>query len=70
MIVEINNKAYQAKEGDNLEDVIKQNFKQKNIVAAKVNDRLTDLSDYIRDNSKVELITTNDDDGLSILCLL
>ena len=67
MIVEINNKAYQAKEGDILEDVIKQNFKQKNIVAAKVNDRLTDLSDCIRDNSKVELITTNDDDGLSIL---
>ncbi len=67
MIVEINNKAYQAKDGDILEDVIKQNFKQKNIVAAKVNDRLTDLSDYIRDNSKVELITTNDDDGLNIL---
>ena len=67
MIIEINNKAYQAKEGDILEDVIKQNFKQKNIVAAKVNDRLTDLSDYIRDNSKVELITTNDDDGLNIL---
>ncbi len=67
MIVEINNKAYQAKDGDILEDVIKQNFKQKNIVAAKVNDRLTDLSDYIRDNSKVELITTNDDDGLDIL---
>ena len=67
MIVEINNKAYQAKEGDKLEDVIKQNFKQKNIVAAKVNDRLTDLSDCIRDNSKVELITTNDDDGLNIL---
>ena len=67
MIVEINNKAYQAKEGDILEDVIKHNFKQKNIVAAKVNDRLTDLSDCIRDNSKVELITTNDDDGLNIL---
>ncbi len=67
MIVEINNKAYRAREGDILEDVIKQNFKQKNIVAAKVNDRLTDLSDCIRDNSKVELITTNDDDGLNIL---
>ncbi len=67
MIVEINNKAYQAKEGDNLEDVIKQNFKQKNIVAAKVNDKLTDLSDCIKDNSKVELITTNHDDGLNIL---
>ena len=67
MIVEINNKAYQAEEGDILEDVIKQNFKQKNIVAAKVNDRLTDLSDSIRDNSKVELITTNDEEGLNIL---
>ena len=67
MIVEINNKAYQAKEGDNLEDVIKQNFKQKNIVAAKVNDKLTDLSDCIKDNSKVELVTTNDHDGLNIL---
>ena len=67
MIVEINKKAYQAKEGDNLEDVIKQNFKQKNIVAAKVNDKLTDLSDCIKDNSKVELVTTNDHDGLNIL---
>ena len=67
MIVEINNKAYQAEEGDNLEDVIKQNFNQKNIVAAKVNDKLTDLSDCIKDNSKVELVTTNDHDGLNIL---
>ena len=67
MIVEINKKTYQAKEGDNLEDVIKQNFKQKNIVAAKVNDKLTDLSDCIKDNSKVELVTTNDHDGLNIL---
>ena len=50
MIVEINNKAYQAKEGDILEDVIKQNFKQKNIVAAKVNERLTDLTDHITDD--------------------
>ena len=44
MIVKIDNKEFQVNEGDVLEDVIKKNFKQKNIVAVKVNDKLSDLS--------------------------
>ena len=71
MIVEINKKAYQAKEGDNLEDVIKQNFKQKNIVAAKVNDKLTDLSDCIEDNSKIETLIdqlSEGDNAYPVVC--
>ena len=67
MIVKIDNKEFQVNEGDVLEDVIKKNFKQKNIVAVKVNDKLSDLSDCITANSTVELITTNDKDGLDIL---
>ena len=67
MIVKIDNKEFQVNEGDVLEDVIKKNFKQKNIVAVKVNDKLSDLSDCITANSTVELITTTDKDGLDIL---
>ena len=67
MIVKIDNKEFQVNEGDVLEDVIKKNFKQKNIVAVKVNDKLSDLSDCITANSTVELITTTDNDGLDIL---
>tara|TARA_Y100001936_G_scaffold159289_1_gene155665 strand:+ start:884 stop:2770 length:1887 start_codon:yes stop_codon:yes gene_type:complete len=67
MIVKIDNKEFQVNEGDVLEDVIKKNFKQKNIVAVKVNDKLSDLSDCITANSTVKLITTTDKDGLDIL---
>ena len=47
-------------------NIIKKNFKKNNIVAARVNERLSDLSECIEENSKIELITTDDKDGIDI----
>tara|TARA_Y100000992_G_C21263379_1_gene492524 strand:+ start:38 stop:1924 length:1887 start_codon:yes stop_codon:yes gene_type:complete len=67
MKVTINNKKIEVDENAILEDVIKKHFKEKNIVAANVDDALRDLSDSVTNNSIVELITTDDKDGLDIL---
>ncbi|MEL0103419.1 MAG: threonine--tRNA ligase [Gammaproteobacteria bacterium] len=66
MITTINNKEYEVNEGDILEDIVSKNF-EKNIVAAKINDRLSDLSEQITDGSTIELLSTADADGLDIL---
>ena len=66
MITTINNKEYEVNEGDTLEDIVSKNF-DKNIVAAKINDRLSDLSEQITDGSTIELLSTADADGLDIL---
>ena len=66
MITTINNKEYEVNEGDILEDIVSKNF-EKNIVAAKINDRLSDLSEQITDDSTIELLSTADADGLDIL---
>ena len=66
MITTINNKKYEVNEGDILEDIVSKNF-EKNIVAAKINDRLSDLSEQITDGSTIELLSTTDADGLNIL---
>lgn len=66
MITTINNKEYQFNEGDILEDIVSKNF-EKNIVAAKINDKLSDLSEQITDGSTIELLSTDDADGLDIL---
>ena len=66
MITTINNKEYEVNEGDILEDIVSKNF-DKNIVAAKINDRLSDLSEQITDGSTIELLSTTDADGLDIL---
>ncbi|MEL0280381.1 MAG: threonine--tRNA ligase [Gammaproteobacteria bacterium] len=66
MITTINNKKYEVNEGDILEDIVSKNF-EKNIVAAKINDRLSDLSEQITDGSTIELLSTADADGLDIL---
>ncbi len=67
MIVTINNKQIQVKDGDILENVIKKNFKEKNIVAARVNNNLCDLSENVIKDSIVELVTTSEKDGVDIL---
>ena len=67
MIVTINKKEFEVNKDDILENVIKKNFKEKNIVAARVNDQLSDLSNAVKDNSVVELVTTDDQDGIDVL---
>ena len=67
MKVTINNKKLEVDENAILEDVIKKHFKEKNIVAANVDDALRDLSDSVTNNSNIQLVTTDDKDGLDIL---
>ena len=67
MKVTINNKKIEVDDNAILEDVIKKYFKEKNIVAAHVDDAPRDLYDLVTNNSIIEPITTNDKDGLDIL---
>ncbi len=67
MKITVNNKNIEAENNETLEDVVKKHFKEKNIVAANVNNTLKDLSDNVTENSNIELVTTNHKDGLDIL---
>jgi len=67
MKITVNNKNIEAENNETLEDVVKKHFKEKNIVAANVNNTLKDLSDNVTENSNIELVTINDKDGLDIL---
>ena len=67
MKITVNNKNVEAENNETLEDVVKKHFKEKNIVAANVDNTLKDLSDNVIENSNVELVTTNHKDGLDIL---
>jgi len=67
MKIIVNNKNIEAKENETLEDIVKKHFKEKNIVAANVDNTLKDLSDNVTENSNIELVTTAHKDGLDIL---
>jgi threonyl-tRNA synthetase len=67
MKITVNNKNIEAENNETLEDVVKKHFKEKNIVAANVDNTLKDLSDNVTENSNIELVTTNHKDGLEIL---
>ena len=67
MKITVNNKNIEAKDNETLEDIVKKHFKEKNIVAANVDNTLKDLSDNVTENSNIELVTTNHKDGLDIL---
>ena len=67
MKITVNNKKIEVDDDAILEDVIKKYFKEKNIVAANVDNVLRDLSDSVVNNSNIELITLEQKDGLDIL---
>ena len=67
MKIKINKKEFDIHNNEILEDLVKKHFKEKNIVAAKVNNSLCDLSETIEENSDIELISTNDKDGLEVM---
>jgi len=67
MKITVNNKKIEVDEDAILEDVIKKHFKEKNIVAANVDNVLRDLSESVVNNSNIELITLEQKDGLDIL---
>jgi threonyl-tRNA synthetase len=67
MKITVNNKKIEVDDDAILEDVIKKYFKEKNIVAANVDNVLRDLSESVVNNSNIELITLEQKDGLDIL---
>ncbi len=67
MKININKKEFDVDNNAVLEDVVKKHFKEKNIVAAKVNNNLCDLSDIVLENSNIELISLDDKDGLEVM---
>ena len=67
MKITVNNKKIEVDDDAILEDVIKKHFKEKNIIAANVDNVLRDLSESVVNNSNIELITLEQKDGLDIL---
>ncbi len=67
MKITIDKKEFELDSNAVLEDIVKKYFKEKNIVAARVNNNLCDLSEIIIEDSSVELISINDKDGLEIM---
>ena len=67
MKITVNNKKIDVDENAILEDVVRKHFKEKNIVAANVDNVLRDLSDCVVNNSNIELISSEQKDGLDIL---
>ena len=67
MIISINNKDFQVNDGDSLENIIKKNFKKIILLQQELMRDYQDLSECIKENSKIELITTEDKDGIDIL---
>tara|TARA_Y100000768_G_scaffold388491_1_gene384677 strand:- start:3957 stop:5843 length:1887 start_codon:yes stop_codon:yes gene_type:complete len=67
MKTEINKKEFDIESHSVLEDIVKKHFNEKNIVAARINDELSDLSEIIPENSTIELISTDDKEGIEIM---
>ena len=67
MKITIDKKEFDVDSNAVLEDIVKKYFKEKSIVAARVNGNLCDLSEISLENSSVELISINDKDGLEIM---
>ena len=63
----IDNKNISIKENQSIEDIIGSNFDIDNVVAAKINNRLVDLSNIINENCTIQLIKNSDKEGLEII---
>ena len=63
----IDNKNISIKENQSIEDIIGSSFDIDNVVAAKINNRLVDLSNIINENCTIQLIKNSDEEGLEII---
>ena len=63
----IEDRKLEARDNTSIEDLIKSNFDYKDIVAAKINNDLCDLSDLITSDCNIELIKSSDNKGLEII---
>ncbi len=63
----IEDRKLEARDNTSIEDLIKSNFDYKDIVAAKIDNDLCDLSDLITSDCNIELIKSSDNTGLEII---
>jgi len=63
----IEDRKLEARDNTSIEDLIKSNFDYKDIVAAKINNNLCDLSDLITSDCNIELIKSSNNKGLEII---
>ncbi|MEC9206118.1 MAG: threonine--tRNA ligase [Pseudomonadota bacterium] len=63
----IENKKILVDKSQSVEDIVCSNFPYKNIVAAKIDEQLIDLSNIIDNECKIELIKSSDKEGLDII---
>ena len=63
----IEDRKLEASDNTSIEDLIKSNFDYKDIVAAKINNNLCDLSDLITSDCNIELIKSSNNKGLEII---
>ncbi len=63
----INNKTINVQNDTTIENIVDENFDDKSIVAAKINNKLVDLSEQLNTNCKIELIKSTDKEGIDIV---
>ena len=63
----INNKKIDLENSKSIESLTNENFKEKNFVAARVDNKLVDMSNHIESDCKIELIKSTDQEGLEII---
>ncbi len=65
--VNIENNFFEIGKNQSIENLIDEHFPSSNIVAAKVDNKLVDLSHVISNDSVIELVKSSDPDGLNII---
>ena len=63
----IENKNIKIDSDQSIEDIVRKTFNYKDIVGAKLNGNLVDLSDNIRSSCKIDLVKSSDPEGLEII---
>ena len=63
----IENKNIKIDSDQSIEDIVRKTFNYKDIVGAKLNGNLVDLSDNVRSSCKIDLVKSSDPEGLEII---
>ena len=63
----IENKKISVDKSQSVEDIVSSNFKYNDVIAAKINNKLIDLSETIDNNCNIELVKSSDQEGLNII---
>ena len=65
--VTIENKKISIDDNQSIEDIVHSNFAHDDVVAAKIDNQLVDLSNTVEKNCKIHLIKSSDKEGLDII---